>query len=53
MFLSALPIVVDPSTISRAMHSILALASQSNLSIYDASYLELAIREKIPSDYFR
>lgn len=46
--LSALPIVVDPSTTSRAMHSIFALAGQSELTIYDASYLELAIREGIP-----
>lgn len=46
--LSALPIVVDRSTMSRAMHSIFALANQEALTIYDASYLELAIREKIP-----
>ena len=46
--LSALPIVVDQSTTSRAMHSIFVLAGQSGLTIYDAAYLELAIREKIP-----
>ena len=46
--LSALPIVVDPSTTSRAMHSIFVLAHQSDLTIYDAAYLELAMREKIP-----
>lgn len=46
--LSELPIVVDPSTTSRAMHSIFALANQSDLTIYDAAYLELAIREEIP-----
>jgi predicted nucleic acid-binding protein len=46
--LSALPIVVDPSTTSRAMHSIFVLAGQSDLTIYDAAYLELAIREEIP-----
>lgn len=46
--LSTLPIVVDQSTKSRAMHSILVLASQSDLTIYDAAYLELAIREEIP-----
>jgi predicted nucleic acid-binding protein len=46
--LSALPIVVDPSTTSRAMHSIFALAGKSDLTIYNAAYLELAIREKIP-----
>ena len=46
--LSTLPIIVDPSTSSRAMQSIYALAFQANLTIYDAAYLELAIREKIP-----
>lgn len=46
--LSTLPIVVDPSTTSRAMHSIMVLAGQSDLTIYDAAYLELAIREGIP-----
>jgi len=46
--LAALPIVIDQSTTSRAMHSIFVLASQLDLTIYDAAYLELAIREKIP-----
>lgn len=46
--LSGLPIVVDQSTTSRAMHSIFVLAGQLDLTIYDAAYLELAIREKIP-----
>jgi predicted nucleic acid-binding protein len=46
--LSALPIAVDQSTTARAMHSIFVLADQSNLTIYDAAYLELALREKIP-----
>lgn len=46
--LSALPIIVDASTTHRAMHSIFVLAGQSDLTIYDAAYLELAIREGIP-----
>jgi len=46
--LSALPIVIDPSTSTRAMHTIFMLAQQSNLTIYDAAYLELALREEIP-----
>jgi predicted nucleic acid-binding protein len=46
--LSALPIIVDHSTTTRAMHSIFVLAGQSDLTIYDAAYLELAIREGIP-----
>lgn len=46
--LSALPIVIDQSTTSRAMHSTFVLAAQSDLTVYDAAYLELAIREEIP-----
>lgn len=46
--LSSLPIVIDPSTTSRAMHSIMTMASQLQLTIYDAAYLELAKREGIP-----
>lgn len=46
--LSALSIVVDQSTSTRAPHSIFVLANELNLTIYDAAYLELAIREKIP-----
>src|SRR5262245_429209 len=46
--LLTLPIVIDPSTTARAMRSIFVLAKQSDLTIYDAAYLELAIREKIP-----
>jgi len=46
--LATMPIHVDDSTTSRAMHSIFTLASQENLTIYDAAYLELAIRENIP-----
>ena len=30
------------------MHSIFVLANQTDLTIYDAAYLELAAREKIP-----
>lgn len=47
--LSVLPIVIDQSTPSRAMHSIFVLAAQTDhLTVYDAAYLELAIREGIP-----
>lgn len=46
--LTALPIVIDQSTSFRAMHSIFVLANQTDLTIYDAAYLELAAREKIP-----
>jgi predicted nucleic acid-binding protein len=46
--LAALPIHVDSSTQDRALHSIYTLAHEENLTIYDAAYLELAIRENIP-----
>lgn len=46
--LSSLPITVDQSTTARAMHSIFVLANKENLTIYDAAYLELAVREEIP-----
>lgn len=46
--LSALPIIVDETTSRRAMHSIYVLAESMRITIYDAAYLELAIREKIP-----
>lgn len=46
--LSALPIIVDSNTTARAWHSIYVLAEQTELTIYDAAYLELALREKLP-----
>jgi len=46
--LRSLPIEVDESTPSRAMGEILALAREQDLSVYDAAYLELAVREGIP-----
>jgi len=46
--LTALPIVIDQSTSERAMHSIFTLAEKLHITIYDAAYLELALREKIP-----
>lgn len=46
--LNTLPIVVDPSTSAKAMHSIFVIANAYQLTIYDAAYLELAIREGIP-----
>jgi len=46
--LRSLPIAVDESTSSRAMGDILSLARDQNLSVYDAAYLELSIREALP-----
>lgn len=39
---------VDPETSYRAMGEIAALARQHQLSVYDASYLELAMRLSLP-----
>lgn len=44
-FLSALPIFVDDETSLHAMGSIYTLAKSENLTVYDAAYLELSIRE--------
>jgi predicted nucleic acid-binding protein len=43
--LQKLPIVTDTETWQRAGSDILALARQHLLSVYDAAYLELAMRE--------
>lgn len=47
-FLSALPINIDNETSFKAMGSIYTLAKKENLTIYDAAYLEIAIRENYP-----
>jgi predicted nucleic acid-binding protein len=47
-FLSGLPIIVDGATEARAWSDTIALARQHRLSAYDASYLELALREGVP-----
>jgi len=44
----ALPIQVVPETLDRVVTSILALARDQGLSAYDASYLDLAMREGLP-----
>jgi predicted nucleic acid-binding protein len=46
--LRALPIRVDAETDAFALNNTLGLARQYNLSSYDASYLELAMRLGIP-----
>jgi predicted nucleic acid-binding protein len=40
-----LPVMVDPETQTRAGSETLALARQHTLSVYDAAYLELALRQ--------
>lgn len=46
--LALLDIVVDQQTDSMAWLGTMRLADQFRLSLYDASYLELAIRRKLP-----
>ncbi len=43
-----LRIVVEAVDLQRALGPVLALARSTNLSTYDASYLELAMREGLP-----
>jgi len=43
-----LPITVDAGTAARAFHETIALARDNDLSSYDASYLELAERARLP-----
>src|SRR5262245_58506524 len=47
-FLAALPITVDEQTDGRAFGDTLSLARAHNLSVYDAAYLELALRRGLP-----
>lgn len=46
--LNRLPIVIDDETNTRAWSDTLALARGHKLSAYDAAYLELAVRRKLP-----
>lgn len=46
--LNDMRIRVDPSTAERALGNTLQLARRFKLSSYDASYLELALREGLP-----
>ncbi len=46
--LAALPMQTEPETPQRAMGQILSLAREHKLSTYDASYLDLAMREGVP-----
>ena len=43
-----LPISVDTETAQKAMTATFLLAQEQNLSVYDAAYLELALRNKVP-----
>lgn len=46
--LALLPIHIDEETPRRAWRECLALAEAQSLTVYDAAYLELAIREGLP-----
>ena len=46
--IDALPIVIDERTPNFALSSVLELSRRQQLSAYDASYLELAMRRGIP-----
>jgi predicted nucleic acid-binding protein len=47
-FLASLPIDIDPATGTQAWTASLNLAEQHGLTLYDAVYLELAIRQNLP-----
>jgi len=46
--LQALPITVDPETPARIFGEVVALAREQGLSVYDATYLDLAMRSGLP-----
>jgi predicted nucleic acid-binding protein len=47
-FLRELPVTIDTETADRAWTATVELAERLRLSVYDASYLELAMRRKLP-----
>lgn len=46
--LAQLPISIEYTNTHKAMSSIMELAEETNLSIYDATYLELALSNSLP-----
>ena len=46
--LAELPIAIEPEPPDRMMREILTLAREQQISTYDASYLDLAMRKGIP-----
>jgi predicted nucleic acid-binding protein len=47
-FLRDLPITLDPDTADRGWEATVRLAERHRLSVYDAAYLELAERRRLP-----
>jgi predicted nucleic acid-binding protein len=46
--ISAIPMELDTAFLTSTFTSLLPLAKQHQLSVYDASYLELALRKSLP-----
>ena len=46
--LKALPVEIEPVSASRVWEAVLMLADEHGLSVYDAMYLELALRMQLP-----
>lgn len=46
--LNQAPIIIDNLSADRIMREVLDLAREQTLSVYDAAYLELAMREALP-----
>jgi predicted nucleic acid-binding protein len=46
--LAGFAITIDPVQTARAFDSVLSVARERNLTTYDAAYLELALRERLP-----
>lgn len=46
--LEALPVEIEPVAAGRVWETVLAIADELNLSVYDAMYLELAVRMHLP-----
>ena len=46
--LQALPINIDPVTTDRVWTAVIELAEANGISVYDAMYLELALRLRLP-----
>ena len=46
--LQALPINIDPVTTDRVWTAVIELAEGTGISVYDAMYLELALRLRLP-----
>ena len=47
-YLEALPMEIDPISVANAIGPSLELAHRHELSLYDAMYLELAVRMRMP-----